>query len=251
MTWPSQQSPTPPGLCQTSNSITSMPAPSPHPMPPPQLISNLQDQKGFSTQGTQTSPTMANQSQATAQSRRPRRSAIKQAAIAARQRRLQQEIKNYHHPPSKEDIWICEFCEYESIFGTPPQALVRQYEHKDRQERRRLAEKRRLLEKAKMKGKKGKKGGKNPSKNANAATQPQHPTNNVHYDQQLMDQTPMQHQGTQSEEYLADEYAYDPVAMPPVAPSKIPQPILQQHSSRSAVGDTGIHGGRAPVRQAT
>jgi hypothetical protein len=86
---------------------------------------------------------------------RPRRPG-KEYALAARQRRLQQEYNNYHHPPSGDEIWICEFCEYESIFGSPPEALMRQYEIKDRRERRRLAEKRRLLEKAKMKGRKGK-----------------------------------------------------------------------------------------------
>lgn len=250
MAWSTQQSPSPAGHHQASASTNGVPAASPHPMLPPQSNANLQSQKGFSTQGTQTSPTMANQPQATAQPRRPRRSPAKQAAMAARQRRLQQEIKNYHHPPSKDEIWICEFCEYESIFGAPPEALVRQYEIKDREERRRLAEKRRLLEKAKMKGKKGKKG-KNSTKNTNAATQPQHPTNNSNYDQPLMDQVPMQHQGTQSEEYLVDEYDYDPVAVPSTAPSKMPQPATQQSNSRSSLGDVGAPDGRAPVGRAS
>ena len=170
--------------------------------------------------------------------------------MVARQRRLQQELKNYHHPPSKEEIWICEFCEYESIFGAPPEALIRQYEEKDRRERRRLAEKRRLLEKAKMKGKKGKKGSKNASKNANAATQPHHSANNAPYDQQQMDQLPVQHQGTQSEEYLADDYNDDLISMPPPAPSKIPQPVPQQHNSRSAVDGAGVNVGRATFGRA-
>ena len=123
---------------------------------------------------------------------------------------------------------MCEFCEYESIFGTPPEALVRQYEIKDRRERKRLAEKRRLLEKAKMKGKKGKKGSKNAAKNA--TTQPQASSNPL-YDQQQADQSTMQHQGTQSEEYLADEYDEDPIPIPnplPQAHSKIPQPVNPQ-----------------------
>ncbi|KAF2454072.1 hypothetical protein BDY21DRAFT_374315 [Lineolata rhizophorae] len=92
--------------------------------------------------------------------RRPRRSMARELELAARQRRLQQEYNNFHHPPRREDIWICEFCEYESIFGAPPEALVRQYEIKDRKERKRLAEKRRLLEKAKMKGRKSRKSSK-------------------------------------------------------------------------------------------
>lgn len=107
-----------------------------------------------------------------AQPRKTRRPLIKQYAIAARDRRLRQNYNNFHHPPKEEDVWICEYCEYEAIFGAPPSALIRQYESKDRRERRRLAEKRRLLEKAKMKGKRGKKGGKN-SKAGNTTTQPQ------------------------------------------------------------------------------
>ncbi|KAK5710007.1 hypothetical protein LTR17_019283 [Elasticomyces elasticus] len=91
---------------------------------------------------------------------KPRRRPSKEYALAARQRQLQQEYTNYHHRPTKDNLWICEFCEYEDIFGTPPLALIRSYEIKDRKERKKAAEKRRLLEKAKMKGRKGKKGGK-------------------------------------------------------------------------------------------
>jgi hypothetical protein len=89
-------------------------------------------------------------------------------SLAARQRKIQQQYTNFHHPPALEDIWICEFCEYESIFGCRPEALIRQYEIKDRKERKRLAEKKRLLEKAKMKGRKTKKATKNASKQAAA-----------------------------------------------------------------------------------
>ena len=244
MVWSNQRSPTPAGMYQAPVA--------PNVVPPLQT----QGQRGLTTQGTQTSPTMANQmhqnlpgqpaSQQTSTPRKPRRSAAKQYAIAARQRRLQQDYKNYNHRPSKDEIWVCQFCEYEAIFGTPPEALIRQYEIKDGRERRRLAEKRRLLEKAKMKGKKGKKGNKNASKHA--ATQPQHSKNHRdHYDQQPMDQVPVQHQGTQSEEYLQDDYDDDPVAMPaplPQTPSKIPQPIGHQYNTnvRSAVGDGGRAG---------
>jgi hypothetical protein len=80
--------------------------------------------------------------------------------LAARRRRLQQEYINLHHPPRREDIWICEFCEYEAIYGEPPKALIRAYEKKDRRETKRAEERRRLLEKAKIKGRKGKKGTK-------------------------------------------------------------------------------------------
>jgi len=162
--------------------------------------------------------------------------------MAARERRLQQEYNNYHHPPREEDVWICEFCEYESIFGSPPEALVRQYEIKDRRERKRIAEKRRLLEKAKMKGRKGKKGSKNAAKNNAAATTQTHQPANQQTYQQPADPGLVQNHGTQSEEYFGDEYDDDPVPMPaptPQAPTKIPQPVAQHYgqSVRSAHGN--------------
>lgn len=101
--------------------------------------------------------------------RKPRRRFDREYALAARQRRLQQEYNNYHHPPAREDIWVCAFCEYESIFGVPPTALIQQYERKDRKERKRIAEKKRLLEKAKAKGRKNKKGPKGTGKHMGAA----------------------------------------------------------------------------------
>ncbi|KAF2395585.1 hypothetical protein EJ06DRAFT_560590 [Trichodelitschia bisporula] len=118
--------------------------------------------------------------------------------LAARQRRLQQEYANYHHPPRREDMWICEFCEYEAIFGAPPAALIRQYEIKDRKEQKRLAEKRRLLEKAKMKGRKGKKGaGKGGGKNAPPPAAPAHTNQQRAYEAQ---------EEAEEEEYYDDEY---------------------------------------------
>lgn len=143
------------------------------PQPPrPQQQSSAQQQQASAQQPQ---PANAGSGAAAAQpakKTRPRRPGS-QYAVAARERRLQQQYKNYHHPPAGDEIWICEFCEYESIFGVQPEALVRQYEIKDLKERRRLAEKRRLLEKAKMKGRKGKKASKNAAKaanNNNAAT---------------------------------------------------------------------------------
>ncbi|KAI0395557.1 hypothetical protein F5Y17DRAFT_422763 [Xylariaceae sp. FL0594] len=76
---------------------------------------------------------------------------------AARRRRRETEYQNMHHPLSPENYYLCEFCEYELIFGHPPEALIRQYELKDRRRRRDEAERRRLLEKAKLKSRKGKK----------------------------------------------------------------------------------------------
>lgn len=120
---------------------------------------------------------------------------------AARQRRQQTAYQNYQHPPAEEEIWICEFCEYQDIFGHPPEALIRQYEIKDRRRRREEAERRRLLEKAKMKSRKGKKANKLPAKNNVAQDRSAAPAGH---------QAP--HMGTetsqevQSEEFDEDDY---------------------------------------------
>jgi hypothetical protein len=154
---------------------------------------------------------------ASAQGKKPRRRKGDVYVLAARQRRLQQEYANLHHPPRPEDVWICEFCEYESIFGVPPMALIRQYEIKDRKERKRLAEKRRLLEKAKMKGRKGKKQTKNAAKAANGINQ--QALNPQTYDQQPLDQLG-------GDDYLDDGYDDDsiPLPAPPPAPLKQSMP---------------------------
>ncbi len=221
----------------------------------------LQNGRDFATQGTQTSPNMASQpghnaAQQSDASQQPpqrpkknRRPLAKQYAIAARDRRLRQEYSNYHHPPKEEDVWICQFCEYDSLFGQPPQHLIRQYEAKDRRERKRLAEKRRLLEKAKMKGRKGKKGNKN-SKNPNTVTQQQQQTQKQRHEQQPMDEVPMQDQGTQSEEYALDDYDEEPMptpAFPAQTPTKIPQPVIQNHhhTLRPSFGSEAVRQGQA------
>ena len=240
MVWPGDQNPSLDG----SHHIAT-PLHNPLPVPLSSHPQSFPGQKGFNTQGTQTSPTMAGQAnqngvppvgqQPAQQPKKPRRPPGKRYAMAARERRLQQEYNNYHHPPKEEDIWICEFCEYESIFGSPPEALVRQYEIKDRRERKRLAEKRRLLEKAKMKGRKGKKGNKNATKNNTLATQPQYAPTQQNYPQQPSNQVPVQNHGTQSEDYLADDYDDDPMPMPALplqTPTKIPQPVAR-HSTQS------------------
>ncbi|QIW95617.1 hypothetical protein AMS68_001135 [Peltaster fructicola] len=113
---------------------------------------------------------------------RPRRSPSKEYAMAARQRKMQQQYTNYHHRPRREDMWICQFCEYEDIFGVPPVALIRAYEIKDRQERKKAAEKRRLLEKAKQRGRKGKKGSK-AAGGKNSGTAAPAPAQDQRYDQ--------------------------------------------------------------------
>jgi len=259
----------------------SQQAPQYHPAPPPPMPHSQlpPHQRGVNTQGTQTSPNMAGHQQQNgalpAQGQqpvpppqKPRRPPAARYARAARQRRLDQEYQNYHHPPKDEDFWICEFCEYEAIFGHPPEALVRQYEIKDRRERKRLAEKRRLLEKAKSKGRKSRKGTKNANKNnsnnnnnnaANANANnanPAAPQNNGGQ-QNCAAQAPGAASyandpnlppGAAGDEYYSGDndggYEDDPdldhdhdpplhhmPAPPPQTPSKIPAPVAQQYGA--------------------
>ena len=168
--------------------------------------------------------------------------------LAARERRLQQRRKNYRHPPSGDDFWICEFCEYESIFGSPPEALVRQYEIKDLKERRRAAEKRRLLEKAKMKGRKGKKAGKGAAKNATAG--------NPNSQQAQQTQQHAADQDGQSDDYVQDEF-FDGEEEAPFASPPLPAPAIHPSVNVDQLGysQPGLHpksgelrGGGKPVK---
>lgn len=79
-----------------------------------------------------------------------------------RRRRAQHEAQT--RPPGDDDFWMCEFCEYERIFGERPSALIRQYEMKELKQRKKEEERRRLIEKAKARGRKGKKNGKAAAK---------------------------------------------------------------------------------------
>lgn len=174
------------------------------------------------------------------QPKKSRRPLVKQYAMAARARRLRQNYNNFHHPPREEDVWICEYCEYEAIFGRPPSALIRQYEMKDRRERRRLAEKRRLLEKAKMKGKKGKKGGKN-SKTGNhpsqtQSQQQQHPSKQQQYASNGIEIDATDQADVSREDLLSGELedATTPTqAVGPAPSGSGPEPV---HSGQSATG---------------
>jgi hypothetical protein len=137
----------------------------------PGSASTAQLQQQASTSSHQS----ANQQPGQGQKKKGRRNPNRIYEIAARQRRLNQEYSNFHHPPTRSEVYICEFCEYESIYGVPPRALIRSYEVKDRKEQKRQAERRRLLEKAKNKGRKNKKGSKGP---AAANNQPPPPVAN-------------------------------------------------------------------------
>ncbi|KAF7712311.1 Uncharacterized protein PECH_003610 [Penicillium ucsense] len=176
--------------------------------------------------GARLPPTQGGQAQV---GRKKKRSPGSVYGTAARQRKIQQQYANIHHPPRLEDIWICEFCEYESIFGHPPEALIRQYEIKDRRERKRLAEKKRLLEKAKMKGRKTKKAPKN-SKNA-AYHQDYQPG----YDRASVDHSSAAGSGHLDDEYLGhDYYDDDQGSIPgqdPVSPAELRPPLPAVHST--------------------
>ncbi|KAL4872468.1 hypothetical protein BDV12DRAFT_193557 [Aspergillus spectabilis] len=203
-----------------------------------------QNSRGFSTQGTQTSPTVATQlnpqagtqpqqqpCQAAAPTepapeRKKKRSPSSLYALAARQRKIQQQYSNLHHPPSLEDMWICEFCEYESIFGRPPEALIRQYEIKDREERKRLAEKKRLLEKAKMKGRKHKKAFKNATKHSAA----HHATYDQSYDRASVDHSSLG-EGPRNDDFGPEHEEETTAVTPQPAPAGTLKPPLPPGSA--------------------
>jgi hypothetical protein len=166
----------------------------------------------------------------TAPPKKTRRRTGKEYLIAARKRRQQQQFHNDRYPPAPEDIWVCEFCEYERIFGTPPEALIKQYEIKDRRVRKQEAERRRLLEKAKMKGRKGKKGNKAVAK-APAVAHDRQATHQQTQQPTSMNQS--QSQGTQSEEYYEDEYDDEYAQDDPPPPSPTALPTNHQHQNEN------------------
>lgn len=109
--------------------------------------------KTMSTVGTQTSPSISATNAYPPTPTPQKKKGSGKAKQAQQRQRRQGGLYGVPGNPNGE-IWICEFCEYESIFGERPEALMRQYDIKERRERRRLREKQRLLEKAKQKGKK-------------------------------------------------------------------------------------------------
>lgn len=95
---------------------------------------------------------------------------------AARARERKTREANRRHPP--EEIWICEFCEYESIFGRPAYALIRQYEVKDRKQKEQEEQRRAQRERLRKGKHKAKKSSKAAAKTGNA-TQDAHPPGEV------------------------------------------------------------------------
>lgn len=128
------------------------------------------------------------------------------AAAEARLRKTQ--LANRRNPPKPEDIWICEFCDYEAIFGSPPRALVRQYEIKDRKQRQQGQHRKAQLERMKKGKHRGKKNGKPAAKSSNAGRDSHHALDS-------RDASASQYgHSTHGEEYYEDEYyedeEYDP-----------------------------------------
>jgi hypothetical protein len=138
--------------------------------------------------------------------KKTRKQLNKELRQAARDRRQITEYANRRNPPHDDEIWICEFCEYEAIFKEPPRALIRKYELKDRRLRKEAAERQRLLEKAKMKSRKGKKNSKPaPGKNSAAAQERTTPQG----DANAPPAPPNHDQGPEDEEYYEDEGGYE------------------------------------------
>lgn len=188
--------------------------------------------------------------------RKNRRRAARDLHFQARKRREGTARHNFLNPPRLEDQWICEFCEYERIFGYPPVALIRQYEIKDRKIRQQEEERRRVWEKAKARSRKGKKS-KAPAKNsANTNGNTNGNGNNVHSHTNDAHAAPSmnhtQSQDTQSdvfdeEDYEGDgNYELDP-SQPPTdfGHSQRIDPGMVEHDHGGSAGGGGGTGAEA------
>lgn len=124
------------------------------PAPPPAPVEILPSEP--ISIATQTSPSLA----AMEPILPPRHRRTKEEKAYDRQRVLakqRREARSKLKPGEKESIWICQFCEFESIFGFAPLALINGYTERVRAAKRAALERKRLLEKARSKGKKKKK----------------------------------------------------------------------------------------------
>lgn len=164
---------------------------------------------------------------------------------AARARERKTREANRRHPP--EEIWICEFCEYESIFGRPAYALIRQYEVKDRKQKEQEEQRRAQRERLRKGKHKAKKSSKAAGKTGNA-TQDAHPPGEVGEADEA-DGSPTSRnyfQDTQDDGDLFDndeEYEEgddDPDDLPPLEGSAEPPDLVPTPpGGASAPGDEG------------
>ncbi|ORY83193.1 hypothetical protein BCR37DRAFT_392537 [Protomyces lactucae-debilis] len=106
---------------------------------------------------TQTTPSLADSSPVVMPLRPNKTPSEKSEDRVRLVRRQRRELKAKLKPGETPPLWICQFCEFESIFGYAPLALIDGYNERMRSARRAAQERARLLEKARSKGKKKKK----------------------------------------------------------------------------------------------
>lgn len=152
-----------------------------------------------------------------ASSPRKTRSRLERELVIAARTRRQIATENYYHSLlDSTEIWICEFCEYERIFGEPPRTLIRDYEIKDRRHRQEEADRKRLLEKAKAKSRKGKKNNKVATKGGHTAD---HISDQPHATARPVDISPAltneRGRSTHSDDGYEDDYEDDYSDAPP------------------------------------
>lgn len=171
-----------------------------------------------------------------------RRSLAREYDAAAKARRRETLLYNKRHPPKSEEVWICHFCEYESIFGRPPSALIRLYEVRDRKQR--LSEQQRKAQWERLR--KGKHKGKKNSKLAAKSNDTTHDTQQTTAAQGAAANSPAG-QGSQSDDYFNvsefedDEYEPDEDIPPDGAldVSDDPQNGIPQSGHHPPVPDGG------------
>jgi hypothetical protein len=111
---------------------------------------------------------------AASRERKLRRQINRELEKQARDRRRQAQEESRRNPPTGEDLYVCDLCMYQRIFGREPKALIRMFEEKVRQERIDEELRRQRLERAKARGRKGKKPfTRNANDDKPAATQSQ------------------------------------------------------------------------------
>ncbi len=130
----------------------------------------------------------------------------------AKARKKNARSQNRQNPSKPEDVWVCDFCIYEDIYGEPPRHLIRDFEMKERKQRLQEAALKRKMEKMKKDARKGKRGGRVPiphdhSHDRNVPPHAHHGHDNYESD-------------VEEDEYEADEYEdegmYSPDEPPPL-----------------------------------
>lgn len=111
---------------------------------------------------------------------------------------------------TREDVYICQFCLYESIYGEKPRHLIRQFEEKELRQSQEREERKRLLEKAKAKSRKTRKAGRSGQASKGAGAHANAAPDQGAYDGQY---DPGQEPRSPGDEFFDDEYdeADDPL----------------------------------------